>query len=322
MNKVVCEGYTVYIKNGLLAEIDQYIDKNPETIILTDTGIPEEYIVKVESLFEDPLTLLLPQGEDTKSIDVYKHVIEEIASRDFSRNSQIIALGGGVVGDLAGFVAATYLRGVKLIQVPTTLLSQVDSSVGSKVAINHFRKNNIGTFYDPEMVLIDPETLQTLSKREFNNGMAELIKYGYILDKSLLSMFDGKIIDVITRCVELKRDVVKDDKLDTGNRHILNFGHTIGHGIEIDSQFSVLHGEAVAIGMVKLIHPDLKEGLVKILNKFDLPTSYNGSMESVLEIVKSDKKIEGDLISYVTVEEIGKAVIKKTTVSSLLEEVL
>ncbi len=322
MNKVKCEGYTVYIQNGLLDELDQFIDKNPETIILTDGGIPEEYIVKVEALFEDPLTLLLPQGEDTKSIDIYKHVLEEIASRDYSRNSQIIALGGGVVGDLAGFVAATYLRGVTFIQIPTTFLSQVDSSVGSKVAINHFRKNNIGTFYDPKMVLIDPVTLKTLSKREFNNGMAEVIKYGYIMDPSLLDMLSGDIVDVITRCVELKRDIVKEDKLDQGKRHILNFGHTIGHGIEIDSQFSVLHGEAISIGMMYMIHPSLKEGLVELLNTYSLPTLYEGNMESVLDIVKSDKKIKGDSISLVTVEEIGKAKIKEVKLEDFLKEVL
>lgn len=322
MSIINCDGYNIYVEEGLLDNLSKYIEQNEETIILTDTGIPEEYILKLEGLFDDPLTLVLPEGEDTKSIDVYKHVLEEIAARDYSRTSQIIALGGGVVGDLAGFVAATYLRGVKFIQIPTTLLSQVDSSVGSKVAINHYRKNNIGTFYNPEMVLIDPLTLKTLDKRQFNNGMAEVIKYGFILDEGLLNDLEGNIKDIIVRCINLKKNIVEQDKFDQGIRHILNFGHTIGHGIEIDSQFGVLHGEAISIGMMMLISPIHRERLKNILERFDLPIQYSGNIDNVLEVVKSDKKIKGDIIRYVTVEEIGSAVIKEENIDVFLKEVI
>ncbi len=300
-----CGNYEIHIGSGLLNELDKYIEKNDETIILTDTGIPEEYIQKVESLFINPLTLLLPQGEDTKSIDVYKHLLEEIASRDYSRGSQIIALGGGVVGDLAGFVAATYLRGVTFIQIPTTLLSQVDSSVGSKVAINHFRKNNVGTFYDPSIVIIDIDTLSTLPKRELNNGMAEVIKYAFTLDKGLLKSIDSLDYEtIIRRCIELKIEVVNEDKFDTDSRHILNFGHTIGHAIEIHSQFNILHGEAISVGMYKMIHSSLRELLKEYLQRFSLPLEYDGDY---LDIIRSDKKIKGDKIKVVKVNELGKA---------------
>lgn len=302
-----CGNYEIVIENGLLNELEKYLQVNNETIILTDTGIPEEYIAKVESHFENPLTLVLPEGEDTKSIDYYKHVIEEIASRDYSRSSQIIALGGGVVGDLAGFVAATYLRGVDFVQIPTTLLSQVDSSVGSKVAINHFRKNNIGSFYDPKVVLIDPDTLNTLDKREFNNGMAEVIKYAITLDKDLFDLIDElNMKKIITRCLELKKKIVEEDKFDIDKRHILNFGHTIGHAIEIDSEFEVLHGEAISIGMYKTISNDLKEFLKNYLDMFNLPVDYTGNY---IDIIRSDKKIKGDTIKVVEVNEIGKAVL-------------
>ena len=316
---IQCGDYKIFIEDGLLGRLHDFIDIDKETIIITDSGIPEKYITKVESYFDNPLTLLLPQGEETKSIDVYKHLLEEIASRDYSRAAQIIALGGGVVGDLAGFVAATYLRGVSFIQIPTSLLAQVDSSVGSKVAINHFRKNNVGTFYDPEVVLIDPTTLSTLSKRHYNNGMAEVIKYAFTLDKSLLLDIDNENVNkIIEKCLSLKKYIVCKDPHDHHQRHILNFGHTIGHAIEIHSHFNVLHGEAISIGMYKSIDYSLKGILKEYLNKFNLPFTYDGDFT---EIIRSDKKIRNELIKVVRVKEIGKALIETIKLEEFLKGV-
>lgn len=316
---IQCGSYKIFIEDGLLDKLDEHLDVTRETIIITDKGIPDEYILKVEGYFNNPLTLVLPEGEETKSLEAYQHLLEEIASRDYSRAAQIIALGGGVVGDLTGFVAATYLRGVSFIQIPTTLLSQVDSAVGSKVAVNHFRKNNVGTFYDPEVVLIDPLTLKTLSKRHFNNGMAEVIKYAFTLDKGLLNAIDDSDIhEIIERCLSLKRYIVCKDPRDHHQRHILNFGHTIGHAIEIHSRFNVLHGEAIAIGMYKSIDYSLKGILKEYLIKFDLPYEYEGNYK---EIIKSDKKIQKEVIKVVRVKEIGKALIEKIGLEEFLEGV-
>lgn len=314
-----CGSYEIVIENGLMNQLRDYIKPNKETIIITDNGIPEEYIDIVEGLFTEPLTLVLPMGEETKSLDIYKHIIEELATRDISPSCQLIALGGGVVGDITGFVASTYLRGVEWIQIPTTLLSQVDSSVGSKVALNHYRKNNIGAFYDPMMVLIDPLVLVTLPDEQFSNGMAEVLKYAFILEPKLFELIDEENwIEVIKTCIECKIKIVEEDKLDKGIRHILNFGHTIGHAIEIDSEYSVLHGEAIGIGMYHMLDGELKELMKKYLTRFNLPITYH---RDCVDYIRSDKKIKDGLLFEVFVEQLGKAEIKEVALEAFIEGV-
>ena len=239
--------YKVHINNGLLSDIDKYIDVFREIVIVTDDFIPKQYLKVLKSKIANPLIFEVPMGESSKSIDIAYQIINEMIESKISRGALIIALGGGVIGDLTGFIASIYMRGIDFIQIPTTLLSQIDSSVGGKVGINSGNmKNAIGAFYQPKVVLIDPETLNTLSEKEFNNGMAEMIKYGLIADKSLF--YDVLEKDIhenieyyISKCVEIKRDIVIKDELDTGIRQILNFGHTIGHALEQNSNYELMY---------------------------------------------------------------------------------
>ena len=218
------------------------------------------------------------------------------------------------------------MRGIEFIQIPTTLLAQIDSSVGGKVGINSENmKNSIGAFYQPKVVLIDPITLNTLSEKEFNNGMAEMIKYGLIADKSLFyDILEKNVMEnieyYITKCIEIKRDVVEKDELDIGIRQILNFGHTIGHAIEQDSNYEVLHGEAISIGM-NLMSMGLMyhNDLIEILNKYSLPLNHDYDLETIFNYIKTDKKVINNKLNIIIVEEVGKGLIKTIAISRIKE---
>ncbi len=309
--------YKVHINNGLLYDIDKYIDVNREIVIITDDFIPKEYLEILKTKIAIPLIFEVPMGESSKSIDIAYSIINEMIKENISRGALIIALGGGVIGDLTGFIASVYMRGIDYIQIPTTLLSQIDSSVGGKVGINsEAMKNSIGAFYQPKVVLIDPKTLNTLSEKEFNNGMAEMIKYGLIADKSLF--YDILEKDVkenidyyISKCVEIKRNVVVNDEFDTGIRQLLNFGHTIGHAIEQDSKYGLLHGEAVSIGMSLMsLNTTYQKDLVKTLNKYSLPLNYKYDLEIIYNFIKTDKKVNNNKLNIIVVEEVGNGLIK------------
>ncbi|MBN2604728.1 MAG: 3-dehydroquinate synthase, partial [Bacilli bacterium] len=273
--------YNVHVHSGILFDIDKYIDVNKQIVIITDDFIPKIYLNTILNKIINPLIIEVPMGEDSKSISQVTYIINTMIENKITRSCLVLALGGGVIGDLAGFVASIYFRGVDYIQIPTTLLSQIDSSIGGKVGINSENmKNAIGSFYQPKMVIIDPNTLNTLSIKQKNNGVAELIKYGLIADKSLFEDVCNKDIwsnieHYITRSIEIKRDYVIDDEHDNGKRQILNFGHTIGHAIEQFSKYSLLHGEAVAIGMLAMAK-DTKYHiqLQNCLAKFDLLKTY------------------------------------------------
>ena len=239
---------------------------------------------------------------------------------------QTIALGGGVVGDISGFAASTFLRGIKFIQIPTTLLAQVDSSVGGKVAVNlDGGKNLVGSFYQPKAVLIDPDMLSTLSERIFNDGMAEVIKYALIWDKELFSELEKDTLDIekiIYTCVDIKRQVVEEDEFDTGKRMILNFGHTYGHVVESAYNYETYtHGEGVAIGMARITERTEKMGITKvgtydkivsILKKYDLCfDDYSIDKETAANIMLRDKKSAGGSINYIVLKEIGTCDIMK-----------
>jgi 3-dehydroquinate synthase len=309
--------YKVHINNGLLYDIDKYIDVFREIVIVTDDFIPKEYLKILKTKIPNPLIFEVPMGETSKSIDVAYTIINEMIEENISRGALIIALGGGVVGDLTGFIASIYMRGIDFIQIPTTLLSQIDSSVGGKVGINSENmKNSIGSFYQPKVVLIDPTTLNTLSEKEFNNGIAEMIKYGLIADKSLF--YDILEKDVkenieyyIYKCIEIKRSVVVNDEFDTGIRQILNFGHTIGHAIEQDSKYNLLHGEAVSVGMnLMSLNTTYHDDIVKILNKYSLPLTYKYDKETIYNIIKTDKKVKNNKLNIIVVDEVGNGLIK------------
>lgn len=277
-----------------------------EAYVITDSNVDRLW---GEALFERP-KLVVKAGEGSKSLEVYGQALDWLASRGAKRSSLIVAFGGGVVGDLAGFVASTYMRGVRLVQIPTTLLAMVDSSVGGKTGIDLPQgKNLVGAFYPPELVSLCMECLSTLPTRQFNNGAAEVWKYGAILDWPLfekleerpLAPGDDRLEGIVMRCIELKAQVVEQDEFETtGLRAILNFGHTVGHALEKLSGYTKLHGEAVAIGMVVearlgerlgITPPGLSERLAKGLRAQGLPThSKEHGPGNLLDTMRLDKK--------------------------------
>jgi 3-dehydroquinate synthase len=265
-------------------------------------------------------------GEESKSIAQVTYIINTMIQNKITRSCLVLALGGGVIGDLAGFVSSIYFRGVDYIQIPTTLLSQIDSSIGGKVGINSENmKNAIGSFYQPKMVLIDPSTLNTLSIKQKNNGVAELIKYGLIADKSLFedvcnNNIWNNIEYYITRAIEIKRDYVIDDEHDNGKRQILNFGHTIGHAVEQYSKYELLHGEAVAIGMLALAkdtnyYVQLKDCLLK----YDLLNTYDYDLNTLFKMIETDKKVHNRTLNLIVVEDAGNGFIKAVNVDKIKE---
>ena len=331
--------YDVLIGNGLLDSIGTYavkLRKGNRACIVSDSNVWPLYGRIVENSLEcaglNSVHFVIPAGESSKSAASYFDLLNFLAENQITRSDLIIALGGGVVGDLAGFAAATYLRGISYIQVPTTLLAAVDSSVGGKTAIDlPAGKNLAGAFCQPALVLCDTDCLNTLPVDIFRDGCAEVIKYGILYDADLFGYlakaglgFDRK--QVITRCVELKRDVVAEDELDTGARMKLNLGHTIGHAIELRSNFCVSHGNAVAMGMAivaraaasgGICEVSAKDAIVEILEKFGLPTNCQYTPKELAAAAFSDKKRSGNHISLILPRHIGDCVISPLPVSEI-----
>ncbi len=274
-------------------------------------------------------------GEQSKNSNTLNKIYEFLTLYGISRTDLIVAFGGGVVGDVAGFAAATYLRGVDYIQIPTTLIAQTDSSVGGKTAIDTpLGKNLVGAFYQPKLVLCDVDMLSTLKRDVFNAAMAEVIKYALLSDSDLFSTLENVPIDqcleeVVERCVQIKADVVAEDEFDTGKRMLLNLGHTMGHAVENHSHYTVSHGEGVAIGMTMMLkacvnHHMLDEGVyqrfLNLLAKFSLPTHYDkASLKELTQIAFHDKKRNADSISIVVCEGIGKCSGKTILLDDLYE---
>lgn len=289
--------------------------------------------------------LTFPAGEASKNLTLFAKLCSELAQRGFDRKDGIIALGGGVTGDLAGFIAASYLRGIAFVQIPTTLLAQVDSSVGGKTGVDIPEgKNLVGAFYQPKAVYIDTSVLKTLPKDEFVGGMAEVIKYGVIRDADFFQYLrdnreaalksDRKVLEKIIRtCCQIKADVVAEDEHEADLRRILNYGHTIGHAVEAVSQFSIIHGKAVAIGMVaaariaermQLLSMKDCEEIYQILTDYDLPTEIPREFDRKLikKYLYTDKKSIAGKISYVLPNKIGDVVITSDVDDSLVEEII
>lgn len=319
------KNYQVYIENNLLKNAKDFLDADKFYIIISDDKIPAEYISLVKNATEHNLLITFPSGERSKSFYEYQRIISILQKNDVKRDAIIIALGGGVTGDLAGFVASTYLRGIDYIQIPTSLLAQIDSSVGGKVAINtDAAKNSIGSFYPPLKVLIDPITLNTLPVRHFNNGMGEMIKYGMIYSKSFLEeILNQNVQDnleyFIYQSLKIKQHFVESDEFDNSIRQILNFGHTYGHAYEAYYKFNkYLHGEAVALGMLKACkNKNARNILLKALKKYELPTEEPISDDKVIPFIKKDKKNTNDYLNMIIVDNIGKAYIQKETIKGV-----
>lgn len=330
---LMTNAYTVYIENGLLDYFSSYLSSIHQNVIITDEGIPKKYVQTIINQLNNPLLFTVPEGEKSKSIEQYQSIIEDMITHNVSKSATIIALGGGVVGDLAGFIASTYMRGIAFIQIPTTLLSQIDSSVGGKVAVNsRHAKNSIGSFYQPDAVFIDPSVLKTLEKRQLHSGIAEMIKYGVISDPTILDTLKEKdtlftqLPMLISKAVKIKRDIVLKDEFDQGIRHILNYGHTIGHAIEQRSNYAYLHGESISIGMAIMAkNKPFYSHVISLLKLYDLPTDCPYSLEELIPYIHSDKKVTKNYLNFVIVDHLGEASIKPVLLDDLsnyLEELL
>ena len=303
-------GYDVIIGRGKLRGADKYFNLKRKVLIVTDDGVPQEYARTIADLSDEALTVVIPAGEKSKNFETCKKILEALVGADFTRSDCIVAVGGGMVGDLAGFAAATYMRGIDFYNVPTTVLSQVDSSVGGKTAIDFCEyKNTIGVFFAPKCVLIDLDTLKTLDKRQISNGLCEALKMAATCDKELFDIFEKddpfeRIDEITVRSVGIKKSIVDADEKETGLRRVLNFGHTVGHAIESNCP-KLLHGECVGLGMLYMCSPDVKKRIKSVLLKLNLPVSADIPFERISEALFHDKKASGSMITTVYVDRIG-----------------
>jgi len=304
------DSYDILVQRGILAEANQHLNLNRRVLVVTDTGVPAPYAKTVASLCKESVVCTVEQGEASKSIETFGSLLKTMLDHGFSRKDCVVAVGGGVVGDLAGFAASAYMRGVDFYNIPTTLLSQIDSSIGGKTAINFGGvKNIVGAFYQPKKVLIDPDLLQTLPARQFSNGLAEAIKMALTSDKELFELFENsnvaeRIDDIIVRSLNIKKHVVEQDEKESGLRKVLNFGHTVGHGIE--SSTGLYHGECVALGMIPMCGETVRPRVIQVLKTCNLYREPTFDWDAVTEAAFHDKKADGDTVTVITVNEIGR----------------
>ena len=310
--------YDIVVERGCLEYADKFLDLHRRVLIVTDSGVPEEYAKTIASLSQEPIVVTINEGEESKSLSSYEALLKTMLNNHFTRKDCVVAVGGGVVGDLAGFTAASYMRGVDFYNIPTTLLSQVDSSIGGKTAINFGGiKNIVGAFYQPKQVLIDPNLLKTLPQRQLASGLAEALKMALTFDKDLVSLFEtedpeASLDEIIVRSLLIKKNVVEKDEKEAGLRRVLNFGHTVGHGIESENErHGLYHGECVALGMIPMCSDEIRCRLLPILEKLSLPTKADFDPENALAAMLHDKKADGNAISVVTVETVGSFTIKQ-----------
>ncbi len=334
------KAYDVIIGSGILKDTGNLllnIIKPCRVVIVSDDRVSSLYSSIVsKSLEESGFNCLLytfKEGEESKNINTLTELLEFLAQNTLTRGDLIIALGGGVTGDLAGFAASIYLRGISYVQIPTSILAAVDSSVGGKTAINlREGKNLAGAFYQPKLVICDTKTFDTLPENFFKDGLAEVIKYGVIRDKELFKIYAKGLKDnmeaIIERCIEIKGEIVAADEFDLGERQLLNFGHTIGHAIEKCSNFKINHGHGVAMGMVAAARASEAWGictepcsneLIDLLKLYGLPTELPYSPELLAEAALSDKKRNKDTLTLVLPERIGKCILHKIPVEKLQE---
>lgn len=321
-------GYDIVLQRGILHQIAEEIDVDRNVLLVSDTNVPAKWIDIVQQQCPHCVVKIVNSGEESKSFAVWEDLLTCMLQHHFLRSDLVIALGGGVVGDLAGFAAACYMRGIDFVNIPTTTLAQIDSSIGGKTAINAGGiKNNIGAFYQPKKVLIDFDVLSTLPHRHYINGLIEALKAGLIYDPALFALFETNDIDahleeIIYRSLCMKKDVVEQDEKETGLRKILNFGHTIGHAIESYYHLEeYLHGECVGMGMLYFINdPQLKQRTIAVLKKMGAPIDAPYDKEEVYQRLLADKKATHDGITIVEVNTLGKADLKKISYEEIKEK--
>ena len=322
------DSYDIIIEHGALAKASEYLNLNRKVLIVTDSGVPAEYADTIAAQCKAPTKIVVPEGEDSKSFPAFELLCRTMLENGFTRTDAVVAVGGGVVGDLSGFASASYMRGIDFYNIPTTLLSEVDSSIGGKTAINLGGvKNIIGAFHQPKRVLIDPDVLKTLPPRQIANGLAEAIKMAATFDAELFSMLETEDIlanldTVIERSLMIKKSVVEQDEKESGLRRVLNFGHTIGHGIEsYEDLHGLYHGECVALGMIPMCGGEVRERILAVLKKAGLPTDLHFDADRVYEAVTHDKKADGDQIHVIYAPEIGTFEMKKVSLAEFRQTI-
>lgn len=324
--------YCVKIGHGLLDTLGTELAAlaKGNVLVVTDTNVAPHYLERTENTLKNAgfsvISEIIPEGEPSKNLVNYEKLLRRMAAAHLTRADTVVALGGGVTGDLAGFAAASYLRGIRLVQVPTTLLAMVDSSVGGKTAVDLPEgKNLVGAFHQPALVLCDLDTLDTLPQAVFREGCAEVIKTAILFDRPLFEDLkrDGLNFNresVIARCVEHKRDIVAEDEFEAGSRKLLNLGHTLGHAVEKCSGYAVAHGAAVAIGTAAMARAFCREDgeeIHAVLQKFGLPLTTEFTPEELAEAALADKKRQGDTVTLVVPTAVGKCELCRLPVSEL-----
>ena len=320
------DSYDIVVSRGSLACAGEHLNLNRRVLVVTDSGVPAEYAKAVASQCKDGIICTVDMGEASKSLVGFEQLLKVMLDNSFSRKDCVVAVGGGVVGDLAGFAASAYMRGIDFYNIPTTLLSQIDSSIGGKTAINFGGvKNIVGAFYQPKKVLIDPELLKTLPKRQISNGLAEAIKMALTSDEELFRIFESEDIEsnideIIFRSLNIKKSVVEQDEKESGLRKVLNFGHTVGHGIESSENLSQLyHGECVALGMIPMCGDVTRPRVVSVLKKCGLYREPDYNWDMIAEAAFHDKKADGGSVTVITVSEVGSFEMKTMGCADVIE---
>lgn len=310
--------YDIILKRGALENLYQFARLDRRVAIVTDSGVPEAYARRVADQCRDARIITVPQGEASKSLKILETVLRQMLDFGMGRGDLVVAVGGGVVGDLAGFAASIYMRGVDFINCPTTTLSMIDSSIGGKTAVDlGDTKNIVGTFWQPKLVIVDPDTLSTLPQRHFVNGLAEAVKAALLADPELFNIFeqgdvDARIDEIIYRCLRFKKNIVEQDETEQGMRKALNFGHTLGHGIEAVRGIKgrrttgLYHGECVALGMLPMIESKTLQKRVRaVYRRLGLPLRASYDKQKVLAEMLHDKKAQAGQITLIKVPGLG-----------------
>ena len=328
--------YDILLEAGCLERAGELLNLNRKVLVVTDTGVPAAYADTVAAACLAAEVVRFPRGESSKNFDHFHMILRRMLSFSMDRGDCVVAVGGGVVGDMAGFAASCYMRGIDFYNIPTTVLSQVDSSIGGKTAIDlDGIKNVVGAFYQPRRVLIDPTTLSTLSRCQISNGLAEAVKMALCFDQEAFARFESldyeaelallasgrpspALIRIISDALHTKRDVVEKDEKEQGLRRVLNFGHSLGHGIEsVNVKNGMLHGECVALGMLPMCSDAVRERLLPVLAKLGLPTTCDSDPDQVMQAVVHDKKKFGGKIRSILVDAVGTFTEKELTPEEL-----
>ena len=320
------DSYDIVLLRGGLKAAKEYLDLQRKVMIITDTGVPLQYAETIADQCREAFIKVVETGERSKSLQTVEEILTEMLEPQFGRKDCVVAVGGGVVGDLSGVVASLYMRGIDFYNVPTTVLSQVDSSIGGKTAVNLAGiKNIIGAFHQPKAVLVDSDTLKTLPDRQVVNGLMEALKMGVTSDETLYEIFkEGNwkdaLDEIIRRALLVKKYVVEQDEKENHLRKILNFGHTIGHGFESAAKGKLLHGECVALGMLYMSSENVRKELLTIYDKlgFKIPDISGLDMNEIRQAVQHDKKASSQSCSVVYVEQIGNGTIEEWSMERVL----